>query len=105
MVGVIVKLDRNGGQARCPLDQLNFVDGGTARNAAVHLQGSQQFVILGKNACETEAVQTKLLCVPSQGSKIGCTVIPQGNQRNHVANSAIESAADSIQEFREGRSG
>jgi len=34
--------------------------------------------------------------------KLACTVRRQGNERNHVANLAIESAADSVQYFGKG---
>jgi len=47
MACLIVKFDRNCGQALSPFNQLKFAGRGASWNAAVHFQRSKHFVILG----------------------------------------------------------
>ncbi|PYU55933.1 MAG: hypothetical protein DMG55_25875 [Acidobacteria bacterium] len=50
-------------------------------------------------------MQTKKRCDPGNCGMIGYIVAWQGNERNHVANLRINSAADSIKNFQKGRTG
>src|SRR5271166_1401713 len=102
---LLVAFDCNCGQARRALNQLKFLGRGAARNAAVHLQRSKEFVVLSKYTGGTESVQAKMLCVRGDGGEIGCIVLWKGNERNDVANIAIENAADLIQDLCDGRTG
>ena len=47
-------------------------------------------------------MQTKKRCDPCDFGMIGYIVARKGNERNHVANLRINSAADSIENFRKG---
>jgi len=73
-----VPCDRNCGETRCTFNQLKFAGRGAARNAAVHLQRSKQFVILHNNTCATKGMQTKKRCDPGDGGMIGYIVARQG---------------------------
>ena len=101
----LVKLDRNCGQALCPFNPLRFAGRRASWKAAVRVQRSKQFVILGNNAFRTESIQTKECRIHRNGGKLAWIVARQGNELNHVANLTIESAADSIQHFREALTG
>ena len=50
-------------------------------------------------------MQTKKRCDPCDFGMIGYIVARKGNERNYVANLRINSAADSIENFQEGRTG
>src|SRR5437762_13975871 len=50
-------------------------------------------------------MQTKKRCDPGDCGVIGYIVARQGNERNHVANLRINSAADSIENFQQGPTG
>jgi len=106
MVCRIVMSDRNCGQTRCALNQLKLAGGGAALHATVHLQRSKQFAILRNNTCGTKSMQTKKRCDPGNCGMIGYKIVArQGNERNHVSNLRINSAADSIENFQKGRTG
>jgi hypothetical protein len=105
MACLIVTCDRNCGETRRAFNQLKLADRGAARNAAVHLQGSKQFVILRNNSCGTKGMQTKKRCDPGDGGMIGYIVARQGDERNHVANLRINSTADPIENFQKGPTG
>src|SRR4029077_12685047 len=102
---VILACDRNCRETRGALNQLKLADRGAARNAAVHLQRSKQFVILRNNSCGTKSMQTKKRCHAGDGGMIGYIVARQGNERNHVANLRINSTADPIENFQKGPTG
>jgi hypothetical protein len=105
MACLIVTFDRNTGDTRCAFNQLKLAGRGAARNAAVHLQRSKQFVILSNNTCRTKSMQTKMRCDPGNCGMICCIVIRQANERIDVANLKIESTADSIEYFPKGYAG
>jgi len=105
MACLIVPCDRNCGETRGAFNQLKLAGRGAARNAAVHLQRSKQFVILRNNTCGTKNMQTKKRCDPGDCGMIGYIVTRQGNERNHVANLRINSTADSIENFKKGCTG
>jgi len=92
---LIVPCDRNCGETRCKFNQLKLAGRGAARNAAVHLQRSKQFVILHNNTCATKGMQTKKRCDPGDGGMIGLHRRAEENERNHVANLRINSTAPS----------
>lgn len=102
---LVVTFDRHCSQALCPLDQSEFLKRRVAPNATVHLQRSKQFIILGNNVFGPENMQTKKRCVHGDCGKLAGIVPQQANERNYAANLTIESMADSIQYFREGRAG
>ncbi len=104
-VHLVIALDCDCGQTRGALNQLNFLERGAARNAGVHLERSKQFVVLSKNTGGAERVQAKMFCVRCHIGKIDCILLRRGNERNDVANIAIENTADLIQHLREGRTG
>src|ERR1700674_2935530 len=105
MTCLMVTFDGNCGHALCQLNQLKFAGRGASWNATVHLQRSKKSLILGNNTFRTESMQTKKRCVHGNSGKLACIVPRQGNERNHVANLTIESTADFIEYFREGRAG
>jgi len=105
MACLIVPCDCNCGETRGAFNQLKLAGRGAARNAAVHLQRSKQFVILRNNTCATKGVQTKKRRDPGDGGMIGYIVARQGNERNHVANLRINSNADPIKNFQKGPTG
>src|SRR5690348_19013 len=78
-------LDRNRGQALCPLNQLNFFGCGVSSNAAVHFQESKYFVILTNYFFRAECVQTKKSCIDGDRGKVAGGVRLQGNERHHIA--------------------
>src|SRR5580692_12727039 len=95
--------DRNTGQALCSFNQTKLVGRWASLIAAVHLQSSEEFMILGNYAFRTKNIQTKKRCVCGNCARFAGIFRRQANERNHVANLAIEGNADSIQHSRKGR--
>jgi hypothetical protein len=73
-----VTLNRKAGEARGPLNQLNLAGRGASWNAAVHLEGSNQFDIVAQNVFRVEGRQMIVLRHYVNGSTFERIVARQG---------------------------
>jgi len=84
------------GEAGGAFDQADFVEEGAARDAAVHLNRSEGFLICADNRCGAELVQAEDSCAFDDVSHAGGIVIGQSREGDDVANLGIQRVADLV---------
>lgn len=84
------------GEAGGAFDQADFVEEGAARDAAVHLNRSEGFLICADNRCGAELVQAEDSCAFDNVSHAGGIVIGQSREGDDVANLGIQRVADLV---------
>jgi len=91
-------------QTHSPFNQLKLWRRRVPRSATIHLQRAKLFTAITKDACGRKNVQPKKNGVARNFGCICNVVLRQRNERNHVANLAIESSTDFVQNLRNWRS-
>src|ERR1700730_8943274 len=82
---VIVALNRQGGQMCYSLNQPQFKRRGTPRNAAEHLERSQNILVAQRNTGRPKNVQAELQSALRNRTKIVFLVICRQDNRDDVA--------------------